>query len=95
LSTLFDGFTGQADWQLHAPLVIAAVSRISLPTVLTRLTLLASGLAAKRGHAMRYNRRLAASLVELLIALAIIGGLAGLILTAAMMLLKAAYSIVE
>jgi len=32
-----------------------------------------------------------ASLVELLIALAIIGGLAGLILTAAMMLLKAAY----
>jgi len=35
--------------------------------------------------------RRGATLIELLISLAIIGGLAGLILTAAMMLLKAAY----
>jgi len=42
---------------------------------------------------MRTCIRSGASLVELLIALAIIGGLAGLILTAAMMLLKAAYRV--
>jgi type II secretory pathway pseudopilin PulG len=44
---------------------------------------------------MRKMRRCAGSLVELLIALAVIGGLAGIILTAAMMLLKAAYRVVE
>jgi prepilin-type N-terminal cleavage/methylation domain-containing protein len=37
--------------------------------------------------------RRAGSLIELLIALAIIGGLASLVLTAAMMLLRAAYRI--
>jgi len=46
---------------------------------------------ASRGTIMLSRIRRAASLIELLISLAIIGGLAGLILTAAMMLLKAAY----
>ena len=43
--------------------------------------------------AMPNRSRRAGSLIELLISLAIIGGLAGLILTAAMMLLKAAYKL--
>lgn len=42
---------------------------------------------------MPNQSRRAASLIELLIALAIIGALAGLILTAAMMLLSAAYKL--
>jgi type II secretory pathway pseudopilin PulG len=46
-------------------------------------------------HPMRNRIRYGASLLELLIALAIIGALAGLILTAAMMLLKAAYRLGE
>jgi prepilin-type N-terminal cleavage/methylation domain-containing protein len=42
---------------------------------------------------MRRQNRWGASLIELLISLAIIGGLASLVLTAAMMLLKAAYRV--
>lgn len=44
---------------------------------------------------MRSLRRRAASLLELIIALAIIGGLAAMTLSAAMMLLKAAYRLGE
>jgi prepilin-type N-terminal cleavage/methylation domain-containing protein len=44
---------------------------------------------------MRSTHRLAGTLLELLIALAIIGGFAGIILTAAMMLLRAAYNVLE